>query len=453
MAWLLRTHVLHGDTAPFASDCASRARNDIQNQATKDIQVVCLHAGTKQHVKGITAPPRMIRLCPVDTARCTVKPRTRKRTVSANLCSVFTNMPLATLGHKTCPPVLAHDETTRTSQKQDRSTTICHMFFAACMTSVQPLKIRRVHPHHNQTERMEHHRARHHHLNMKQTNRNHGEPARRFRRTVPQTHPVKKYLPWTENTPHRSRRCAQKPTMGATTNQTRCVVSTTSSPNKQDSRYGCARTVGETTPTASCPLQAATTWSCLGTGWRGFSAHMSCMVTLRPLPQIAPLVREKTSKKPGDERHSSCLSACGHKTAGINARPRVIRLYAVDTARSTIKPRPQKRTVSANPCSVFTNMPFATLSHKRAHLYWRTDALPMNWHPIWNGERVCATNGIQRRRDNQRKTDEATCAEEKTTQPAIKLSTPKCASTKNLSTHMMPTIIRWTQLARVTHKN
>ena len=94
---------------------------------------------------------------------------------------------------------------------------------------------------------------------------------------------------------------------------------------------------------------------------------------------------------------------------GITAPPRVIRLCAIDTARSTIKPRPQKRTVSANPCSVFTNVPFATLSHKRAHLCWRTDALPVNWHPIWNGERVCATSGVQRRRDNQRRTDEATC--------------------------------------------
>ena len=266
-------------------------------------------------------------------------------------------------------------------------------------------------------------------------------------------HSCEEDLPWTENTPHRARRCAQKPTMGATTNQTRCAVSTTSSPNKQDSRCGCARTVGETTPTASCPLQAATTWSCLGTGWRGFSAHMSCMVTLRPLPQIAPLVREMTSKKPGDERHSSCLSACGHKTAGINARPRVIWLYAVDTARSTIKPRPQKRTVSANPCSVFTNMPFATLSHRRAHLCWRKGALPMNCRPTWKGERVCATNGIQRRRDNQRRTDEATCLKVKPHSPQSNCRRSKCASTKHLSTHMMPTIIRWTQLARVTHKN
>ena len=79
--------------------------------------------------------------------------------------------------------------------------------------------------------------------------------------------------------------------------------------NKQDSRCGRARTVGETTsPTASCPLQTAMTWSCLGTGWRGFSAHMS----LRPLPQRTPLVR-KMSPEQRDGRHSSCLSACGHK--------------------------------------------------------------------------------------------------------------------------------------------
>ena len=150
----------------------------------------------------------------------------------------------------------------------------------ACATLLQTS----VHPH--QTEPMEHHRSRHHHLNMKQTNRSHGEPVPAERSLKHMLR--KKKLPWTENTPHRPRRCSQKPTMLATTNQTRCVVSTTSSPNKQDSRCGCARTVGETTtPTASCPLQTAMTWSCLGTGWRGFSAHMSCMVTLRPLPQIA----------------------------------------------------------------------------------------------------------------------------------------------------------------------
>ena len=37
------------------------------------MKAVCLHAGPKQHVKGITAPPRMMRLWPVDTARSTVR--------------------------------------------------------------------------------------------------------------------------------------------------------------------------------------------------------------------------------------------------------------------------------------------------------------------------------------------------------------------------------------------
>ena len=216
--------------------------------------------------------------------------------------------------------------------------------------------------------------------------------------------------------------------MDATTNQTRCVASTTSSPNKQDSRCGRARTVGETTPTASCPLQAAMTCSCLGTKRRGFSAHMSCTVTLRPFASACASRAQNDIPEKSNGRHLSCLSACGHKTASTNAPPRVVRLYAVDTARSTIKPRPQKRTVSANPCSVFTNVSFATLSHRRAHLCWRKDALPVNWHPIWNGERVCATSGVQRRRDNQRRTDEATCKGKP--RPAIKLSTPKCASTK-----------------------
>ena len=96
--------------------------------------------------------------------------------------------------------------------------------------------------------------------------------------------------------------------MDATTNQTRCVASTTPSPNKQDSRCGCARAVGETTPTASCPLQTAMTCSCLGTKRRGFSAHMSCTVTLRPLSQSAPLVRKMTSKT--QRRTTFKLSVC-----------------------------------------------------------------------------------------------------------------------------------------------
>ena len=95
----------------------------------------------------------------------------------------------------------------------------------------------------------------------------------------------------------------------------------------------------------------------------------------------------------------------------------------------------------------------ATLNHRRAHLCWRKGALPMHCRPTWNGERVCATNGIQRRRDNQRKTDEATCLKRKPHGPQSNCRRSKCASTKHLSTHMMPTIIRWTQLARITHKN
>ena len=58
-------------------------------------------------MKGITAPPRVIQLWPVDTARSTVKPHPRNRTVSANPCSVFTNMPLGDTQSQTCPPVLA----------------------------------------------------------------------------------------------------------------------------------------------------------------------------------------------------------------------------------------------------------------------------------------------------------------------------------------------------------
>ena len=75
-----------------------------------------------------------------------------------------------------------------------------------------------VHPHHNQTERMKHHRSRHHHLNMKQTHRNHGEPARLFRRTVLQTNAAKNSFPGlkTHHTDHgdvhRNQQWAQQPT-------------------------------------------------------------------------------------------------------------------------------------------------------------------------------------------------------------------------------------------------
>ena len=156
---------------------------------------------------------------------------------------------------------------------------------------------------------MKHHRLQQHHLNMKQTNRGHGEPARGFRRTVPQTLPVNKSFPGlkTHHTNHGD--VHRKPTMGATTNQTRCAVSTTSSPNKQDSRCGCARAVGETTPTTSCPLQAAMSCSCLGTGWRGFSAHMSCTVTLRPFASTCASRAQNDIREKGDGRHLSCLSA------------------------------------------------------------------------------------------------------------------------------------------------
>ena len=67
---------------------------------------------------------------------------------------------------------------------------------------------------------------------------------------------------------------------------------------------------------------------------------------------------------------------------------------------------------------------------------------------------MCATCGIQKRRDNQRRRSHA----EKTRRPAIKLSTlqvciNKMPDGRHQSTHMVPAIIRWTQLARVTHKN
>ena len=99
----------------------------------------------------------------------------------------------------------------------------------------------------------------------------------------------------------------------------------------------------------------------------GFSAHMSCTVTLRPVVAECACRAQNDIPEKSDGRHlklSVCMRAQNTHVKGITAPPRVIRLCAIDTARSTIKPRPQKRTVSANPCSVFTNVPFATLSHK-----------------------------------------------------------------------------------------
>ena len=80
------------------------------------------------------------------------------------------------------------------------------------------------------------------------------------------------------------------------------------------------------------------TCSCLGTKRRGFSAHMSCTVTLRPFASACASRAQNDIPEKSNGRHLSCLSACGHKTASTNAPPRVVRLYAIDTARSTIKP-------------------------------------------------------------------------------------------------------------------
>ena len=161
---------------------------------------------------------------------------------------------------------------------------------------------------------MEHHRARHHHLNIKKpiaamANPRVASAERSFKHMLRKnSFPGLKTHHTDHGDVHRNQQWAQQPT------RQKCVVSTTSSPNKQDSRCERARTVGETTtPTASCPLQAAMTWSCLETGWRGFSTHMSCMVTLRPLPQRAPVVRKMSPKK-RDGRHLSCLPACGPRT-------------------------------------------------------------------------------------------------------------------------------------------
>ena len=81
---------------------------------------------------------------------------------------------------------------------------------------------------------------------------------------------------------------------------------------------------------------------------------------------------------------------------GITAPPRMMQLWPVDTARSTVKPHPRNRTVSANPCSVFTNMPLTTLSHKRAHLCWRKSALPMTLSVRFGTANRCAPPTVSR---------------------------------------------------------
>ena len=73
----------------------------------------------------------------------------------------------------------------------------------------------------------------------------------------------------------------------------------------------------------------------------------------------------------------------------------MIRLSPVVTARSTVKPRPRNRTVSANPCIVPTSMPLATTSQQCAHPCWLADAAKKVLHPIWNGERESSTNDVK----------------------------------------------------------
>ena len=51
------------------------------------------------------------------------------------------------------------------------------------------------------------------------------------------------------------------------------------------------------------------TCSCLGTKRRGFSAHMSCTVTLRPFASACASRAQNDIREKVDGRHLSCLSA------------------------------------------------------------------------------------------------------------------------------------------------
>ena len=117
---------------------------------------------------------------------------------------------------------------------------------------------------------------------------------------------------------------------------------------------------------------------------------MSCMVTLGPLPQSAPLVRNMSSRK-GDGRHLSFLSACGHKTTRERHHGTSTNDTVVTSRHSTVllsnlvheNGRCQRiRAVFLTEHDRWRQTKSRMLSHPCS----LTDAANVGLHPIWHGE-------------------------------------------------------------------
>ena len=179
----------------------------------------------------------------------------------------------------------------------------------------------------------------------------------------------------------------------------------------------------------------AMTWSCLGTGWRGFSTHMSCMVTLRPLPQRAPLVRKMTSRE--KQRKTFKLSVC--------MRAQNSKHQCTSTSGTVVCSRYSTVYYQTSPTKTDGVSESVQCVHERAICDTQSQMCP----PVL--AQRCASCELAS--DLERRTGVRHMSEVKTHSPQSNCRRSKCASTKHLSTHMVPAIIRWTPLARLTHKN
>ena len=105
VARLLRTHVLHGDTAPFASDCASRARKDIQKtRRRKTFKLsVCMRAQNSRHQ--CTSTSDTVVCSRYSTVYYQTSP-TKTDGVSESVQCVHEHA-ICDTQSQTCPPVLA----------------------------------------------------------------------------------------------------------------------------------------------------------------------------------------------------------------------------------------------------------------------------------------------------------------------------------------------------------
>ena len=117
-----------------------------------------------------------------------------------------------------------------------------------------------------------------------------------------------------------------------------------------------------------------------------------------PLAYLVTFASRAPADTPkGDCGHVGCLSACGHKTTHE-------RHHGTSTDDTVVSSR--KSTVYCQTSPTKTDGVSESVLFFSQACRWRQQITNVNG----NGKRVCATNGIQWRRHNQRSTNEATCA-------------------------------------------